>query len=510
MAARIHGILEGLMCKETKHAADKSCCCATLHRHYGSSMFKCTFPSCELNRSGFATYRARQSHVEIHGRPWKCSVSSCPYAAIGFATRRAQNNHWAKMHRSLQQSEPESLALGCFTRQDLEDLLLELTKAGDIDQLEHLCPRLAADPSFIVSFITMPAMLLAGKLGSLPMVKVLGQYAALSSRGFERETDTFFRLAAKSENLDLFRWLLDATCKTCGSNYKVLAEEAFATNSHEIYAEWENFLLDASLQPKWHWEGDRQGVPAKLMVAFSNPAFRAAQKGAIFEARLIQTWTRLANAFGPFPPRFLGYSLVLLARSASKSTTLAAELLRQGALIDYPHGEAVSDSSASADGDSAEQSGAESQHNSDFMNGGGSLGSRIVHGEPIYVRGPTALHCASRVTTERAARFMKYLLEEGANPKYGCAGVKPANEKGAKMMQKWVGESWKEVVARTEQARERRKRLRGSGKLQNDQEEHDESDGQSPRPKRSRTGSRRATLSEFYHPKTTPSERLDV
>ncbi|KAL2130330.1 hypothetical protein VTI74DRAFT_6581 [Chaetomium olivicolor] len=475
MATRIYENFETLACKETNHAA--------LHRHYGPNIFKCTFPGCDLNRFGFPTRSARKSHVEIHARPWKCSMSSCPYATIGFATRRAQDDHSRKMHPEISQPwELESTALGCFTTDDVVNLLLELTKAGDVDQLECLCPRLGEKGWFV----TRPAVLLAAKMGSLPMVKILNDHARI--QGDNSEVTSFYRLLVKSENLELFRWLLDAICEWPRVHYyKVLAAEAFATKSPEMYAEWEDFLVDPSRQPKSaehrsslvRDQAHIYGVPIKLSVVFSTPAFSSVRKGALFEARLIQTWDRVSKVVGPLNPPFLGWSLTMLGRSPSYSITLGAELLKLGAPIDFPCGgariiHAATTRGSSTDTDSDQQSEPGSQPRSGSVGGGLSLRpENIEHEKTIRFRykGMTALHYASRGTSERAARFMRYLLEEGADPKYGFAGVNPAEEKGAKLMQKWLGESWEDVVARTEQARKRRKRLHGSDAWQYDQDE---------------------------------------
>jgi hypothetical protein len=350
-------------------------------------------------------------------------------------------------------------------------------------------------------------MMLAGKQGSLPMVMILDYCAAVSTSALNaNEIDTFFRLATKSGNLDLFRWLLNAVCKVSDRRYTVLAGEAFGSDSHEIYEEWENFLLDASRQLSWrigvHTTNKAvHGVPAKLKVAFSNTAFYGARKGAMFEARLIRTWDRLTAEFDCFKnPRYLGHALVALARSACKSTTLAAELLRLGAAIDYPHKIVASESSAGTGADiTTHHSGPKSTSDSDLSSEDELSGGKSVHVDGFRRNGRTALHVASQGTTERAARFVKFLLEEGADPTYGHRGVEPAQEKGAKTMRKWLGESWEDLVARTEPARGRRKQLHcGPGNSRNDRGRRDESDGKSPKAKRPRTGRRRARVADFH------------
>ncbi|KAK4244292.1 hypothetical protein C7999DRAFT_44010 [Corynascus novoguineensis] len=462
---RIYKRLEELLCEERKHRKPPGCCCTTLHRHYGTNIFKCSYPSCSLNRSGFPTHRARKAHVDTHARPWKCPEPSCFYATLGFSSRRDQNHHWQELHRSSSQPAGQAnLTHDCFSQDDLQVLLFELTKAGDVDGLRRIAPHLEWH-----GWQVKPALVLAAKMGSLPMVDFLGHFVQVSR---DYDSECLFRALVKSENPALLRWLLDRLCESrpgTGDHtvrgYGSLAAAAFSTSSPELFAEWEDFLLDPARQlksdrvPRLYYRETLDRQPAsfaevealiphygKLSVVFSTSVFCAVKKSALFEARLIQTWHRLIEAFGPLDRRFLGWSLNMLARSSSHSITMAAELLRLGAPIDFPRGRA-------------------GRH-----------------------KGMTALHYASRATSEQAARFARFLLEEGADPKYGWADVTPAEEKGAELMQKWLGESWDEVVARTKEARQRRKREEG-GRL-GDGSDEDE-DEELPKPKRHRKAKKR-------------------
>ncbi|KAH6626209.1 hypothetical protein B0J18DRAFT_443769 [Chaetomium sp. MPI-SDFR-AT-0129] len=442
--ARIYKHLEALLCEERRHRTPPNCPCTALCRHYGASLFKCSYPSCSLSRSGFPTRAARKAHVDSHARPWKCPDRSCLYATIGFSSWRDQRKHWEELHQSA--SQPGglvSLTQDCFSRDDLKILLFELTKAGDVDGLRRIVPYFEWD-----GWEVKPALLLATRMGSLPLVEVLDQFVRYSS---DRESADLFSALFKSESAALLCWLLDNLCGSHQTStdlnvvhhYKSLAALAFSTSSPEMFAEWEAFLLDPARRlksrsaPSWlrsrvvldrepaNFDEIEALIPhfGKLSVVFSKTVFGAVRKDAMLEARLIQTWHRLIDVVGSLDPRFLGWSLNMLARSSNRSITLAKELLRLGAPIDFPRGQA------------------------------GVIGQRY--------RGRTALHHSSRATSEQAARFSRFLLEEGADPKYGWCDVKPAEEKGAALMQKWLGESWEEVVARTKEARQTRKRESG-------------------------------------------------
>ncbi len=496
-STRIYERLEGLLCKERRHRTPPNCPCTTLCRHYGASLFKCSYPSCSLGCSGFATRAARRAHVDSHARPWKCPDSLCFYATVGFSSRRDQTKHWEELHQSASQpAELVNLTQDCFSRHDLRILLFELTKAGDVDGLRRIAPHLEWH-----GWQVRPALLLATRMGSLPLVEVLGKLAHIS---FDWDSsEGVFSALVKSESPAVLRWWLDTLCESYGTQtdsdgvprYSSLAAKAFSTSSPELFDEWEAFLLDPARQLKPARAlrlGSREMLerdPAtfdevqaliphfgKLSAVFSKAVFGAVRKDAVLEARLIRTWHRLIDAVGPLDPRFLGWSLNMLARSVNHSITLAAELLRRGAPIDFPRGRAgvIGEVRFSLD---------ELKFRWRFD----SNGKKVPQKTAERFRGRTALHHSSRATSEQAARFSRFLLEEGADPKYGWSGVKPAEEKGAELMQKWLGESWEEVVARTKEARQARKRE--SGEL-GDSLSEDE-DEELPKPKRRRKARKR-------------------
>ena len=480
MSVRIYEQLEGLMCDErAKHK--EPCHCATLQKHYGPKIFKCTFPSCGLNRQGFDTRHARKTHIEHHARPWKCSVRSCPYAVIGFAKMGARRDHWIKRHRISAPPDPVNLAPHQLSRDDLQVLMFELTKAGDIDGLLRLLSQFT-----LPSWERRPALLLAAKMGSLPMVEVL-------SHGDEYwfdspwKSDAYIRAVMKSENKDLFRWLLDQLASLERVNdYNILAAEAIATTSPEIYVEWEDFLFDPTRlleggNPNYS-DGEANPIKTdefrqamklipqhnKRSVLFSQIAFNATGKNTMFEARLIQTWHRLIAVLGgaPLNPRFLGWSLICLARSSSLSITVATELLRLGAPLDFPRGKDGTIPTTDLNRHQPEPATRPRSQTPDQTDERRRRQTRH--------RGMTALHFASRGTSEKAARFVRFLLEEGADPDYGYAGRKPAQERAAALMEKWLGESWEDLVERTREARAKRKRRDGVEDLEGEKGEDDE------------------------------------
>lgn len=507
MSARVYEQFEKLVCSDQEHSKT-DCHCATLQRHYGGNIFKCTFPSCDLHRQGFPSRRARAAHIEHHARPWKCSEPECPFAIIGFARSRDRNEHWRKRHQVTWQQGRTDPSQGTITRDDVAVLLFELTKTGDVDGLQKAWCLLGGN-----FWPAEGALILAAKMGSLLMVETFSMLMkdapGMSNCHrwplglFLDRAMTFQTAIVRSGNPDLFRWLLDEICGLEEvSEYGRLAGEAFSTHSPDMYAVWEEFLLDPTRRLagacRYYSEGGEEIDPDgrfreakklllqynKRSVLFDSPAFGSAAKDAFCEARLFQTWQRLIDVLGggPLNPRFLGWSLTRLAKVAKPSISIAKELLRLGAPINFPRGKAgaiattTTTTTTTADAASRTHSGRV---------------ERKTRRQTRH-RGMTALHHAAHGTSEAAARLTRFLLEEGADPEYGFAGIKPANERGAVLMEKWLGESWEAVVARTGEARRKRRERDGDDEYSESdddewREEGDESDRERGRAKRRKT-----------------------
>jgi hypothetical protein len=356
-----------------------------------------------------------------------------------------------------------------LSKDDLQVLLFELTKSGNVDELQQ-CAQYYDGHDYILE----PARVLAVNMGLLPMVEILCQWDYNWLASGEHATN-LYRAVVKSENTDLFRWFLEKlrSFKTV-SNYSGLASLALTTHSPDMYDEWEGFLLDSTRPMSADTMKRPQArtlIPqyTKRSTIFSEVAFRAAKNSIAIEARLIRTWHRLIDFLGgsPLDPRFLGWSLTCLAQSSNFSITLATELLRLGAAINYPREEhsittCITDSSGNQL----------------------PVPSDPWDGLPLprlqQLRGMTALHFAARGMSEEATRFVRFLLEHGADPNYGYAGLMPAHMLGAGLMQKWLGETWEEVVERTSKAR-----LGTVGQKGTDRAEEDE-DGPKAKRRRSR------------------------
>ncbi|SPO07346.1 uncharacterized protein DNG_10040 [Cephalotrichum gorgonifer] len=399
--------------------------------------------------------------------------------------------------------------------EDLEILIFELTKAEDVDKLQQTV--LYAD-GHIGYVPTYNACCLAAKMGSLPMVEILSLFNGYSwLEHWER--GLFYGALFAGESRDLLRLVLDKLrdTKRSPAGYGILAREAFATSSPEMYAEWEAFLLDSSRRlagaagdyRDGGAESDSDGafyhamqrIPQynKRHPLFSTIAFNASRKGAVFETRLVQTWHRLIEVIGPLDPRFLGWSLTCLARSSNPSIPLATELLRLGAPIDFPRGKyAVSSTWRTRNEGASKVKSRRRSSNSQPPPQDPNEPRRRRHKRRRHKRhrGMTALHLVSRATSERAAMLARFLLERGADPEYGFAGVKPAQERGAVLMQKWLKESWDEVVKRTNQARAEKTAAQGGGEPCDRGNENEDDEEERCEARRRRKLARRARVGQ--------------
>ncbi|KAI0154181.1 hypothetical protein GGR57DRAFT_512483 [Xylariaceae sp. FL1272] len=489
--------LEKLLCVGAKH--EDGCFCKALQKHYGTYLFKCKYPGCGISRPGFRSRQARNAHLSLHSRPWKCSVSSCLYADVGFTTERDMYNHRDKEHASAPPPVQDRLPLGELSRDDLELVLLECTHAQRLDQIRQILLYL---DSKRMGISLWSARNLAVKMGSLEMVKILME--PITNPGCDRLSNftgdpnmlLFSRNIAQGSNVALLRWLLDTLhliedyCP-----YRLVTSCLLKNDSDDIYAAWEEFVLSptgmvkgdvdfaSSLYHPDDFRPAKELIPLhnKRSLLFSMLAFNATRGSAMRERRLIQTWNKLILALGVpmLNSSFLGWSLTELGKS-SGSVRLAEELLRLGAPIDFPGGKGKRVIPNQWPQEPRQNI---SKRRRGIFSRGPKAKARQTYG------GRTSLHNAMRTTSESAASFARFLLEQGANPNIGFNKVTPGKEKGALLTQKWLGETWDELVKRTRTARAK-KELEG----RNDSDEDDEYDEDwgKPRAKRRKTTKRKS------------------
>ena len=443
--------------------------------------------------------------MNSHGRPWKCPAPDCMYATLGFTNNKLLYDH-QKKHET---HDPTSLQSNLMelTDEEVAVLLFELTKAGDVDAVQKLSPQFLR-PRVAV----WPSLIVAAKMGSLPLLKIINTAAKwpLEDQNFTTYNETLRHSLSHTvilgESVDNFRWLLDTLMTTSVGRqldgreirimryeYETMVASVLTSPSTELYKIWEDFLMDPQRQlrerdcngsndihqrineghhgKEWlKWTELRELLPhyPKVSAAFFPRALSLAKKEERAQQRLMHTWDRIMKEvmYGkPLHPRPLGFCLVYLSRQPPATTSLADKLLKLGAPVNYPR-----DMSSSASPQYRSSSGL-------GMEGQRSQQQATLPKDMQNSRGMTALHCASRITSEPAAHWIRFLLEHGADPtlRYGNY---PVNEPGAAGIAKWLGKTWDELVKETTLVRSDRKTQQPDlGGSQSDGESAGQSDG---------------------------------
>lgn len=368
---------------------------ASLRTHYGTRLFRCTYPFCEHSYRGFESRTDRAEHMGYHGKPWKCSMPNCDFSSIGFRSQRRRDDHWMKHHvPSLSQiktglSDPESLDVA-----EAQPVLFMLIREDNVGAAKRL---LSAAGGRKLSAETLSyARRCAAEAGSLEMTSLLAPST-------ERFTPYDIVVAAvHSQNATFAR---AAISKSRPEDCAKLMQAIVSTKSDDMYALWEEHIL--ALPREILMPGHQK--PKDLYdELFKKALFTKIKDSPLHEARVKLT---LRSLSGRMQNSLLGTLLVRVAKG-SCSISLATELLELGAPVDYP--------------------------------------SEVG-------RGMTALHIAAKKMEKEAAFFMKYLISQGASMKehYHSAHSpdKIRSERGAMNIQTWTGFTWDEIRSQYASAR---------------------------------------------------------
>lgn len=327
--------------------------------------------------------------MEYHCRPWKCSVSGCDFAVIGFLTANGLEQHRRRVHlvvRETDYTQPSAL-----DDEALHTLVYEQIESEDIDELEAIWPTCSQKMN---DFTKAELIMMAAGQGSLPMVQLFLEWDEQKQE--PRNTAVKFggviNRAIQSGNLELSRWVLGkatAWGDRRAGRYRDTVVAVLKSDSAEIFEVWEDTIT--SVVPT------RTHIPQEL---FEKTVLNTAKRFPEQEDRMFETWRRLVGT-GEVHRRDLGRGLTNVAQTTC-SIEQARHLLDLGAPIDYPQ---------------SEQS-----------------------------RGYTALHWASKKTSEDAAHLMKFLLLNGASPELGFGNAWPAKEEGARRIETWLKMTWDELL----------------------------------------------------------------
>jgi hypothetical protein len=367
-----------------------------LQRHWGSRLFKCHFFSCSFFRQGFPTRKACEDHLKHHEKPWKCFASGCDWAEIGFTSKYQRDNHWFQVHQNNTSATP--IPLDSVSDPDvLQSLLFELVSVSNVDELQRLLPHATG----IIWEVRWELSRSAARRGSLPMVQLLFPWCfrgADKSWNEEKYLTGVAVAAIESEDVELIKWILPKSYEgdsLFSREMRLVIAAVILTNSFEVFDVWEDSIR--VFKDDWGHEMFDKEV---LVAAKNHPAM---------EKRLMETWRMLVES-KQLSQWYVCCGLTSVAGS-SLSIPQAKVLLELGADINHPR-------------------------------------------KPWRRHGLTALHTAVKKSTAEGAEFVKFLLMNGANPRYGYGKREIDWEIGAMGISQWLGVRWKDLVESTREHRE--------------------------------------------------------
>lgn len=388
---KVQKCFDALLCGQLEHGAGCNEKCAALQRHYGSRLYKCTYPSCSHSRLGFESSSDRDKHVKHHGRPWKCSVAACEWSVIGFNTKKSRDDHWLRFQQTAVRAEISKF--DDLDGDDIQPLLFELVNDGDVDGIQSLLA--SSGVARLGPEIIFAARTFAVQQGSLPIAQLL------IPKDEKHAPANLVSVAVEGGDADIVKWTLS---KSDPDDVGKFVKATLETSSDQIYSLLEEHLvkIPRHRKRKFSFEDPED----RLDVVFKQPVFSEVKDNPVKEAGLKHTWRVLSELW--IPDAFSA-ALIRVAKSTC-SIPLARELIELGANLDYTIKE--------------------------YMKRGGM----------------TALRLAAKKTTKEAALFMQFLLSQGASDieyrrrEHGDVTVWIKDERGAKEISKWLGVTWEELV----------------------------------------------------------------
>lgn len=403
-----------------KHVS--GCRCSELESHYGGGLHKCIFLSCRFRRLGFLSLRECREHIKNHKRPYKCPVRNCPFATLGFLSSNDLWDHGEQLHSKENLAAKVDISIPRKS-EELYPLLFDLVATGNLDVLKRIWTKRKLQ---LPNPITTALIITAASTGSYPITRLILEHTEIDNYSYR-----FVGIASaaiRSENAELLRYIFNKTgvkevCRF--DDYQRLIILVLNSASSEVFTIWKDSLEVLFDQNLMLYEERRASCPSEpedlmmnahsrfsALLFGSKRIFAAAKRNPEREAQLLETWKMLARE-GKLNEIWLGNALIQVAQETC-SIPQAQALLEAGADINQR-----------------------------------SLVFRRAGNKSKAGRGRTALHWASRDTSEDAAHFMKFLLERGADPSLQFKRVGPADEEGARNISRWLDITWEELVEST-------------------------------------------------------------
>ena len=402
--ARNSDILNSMLCASQNHRRD--CNCLALRQIYGSRIFKCDRPGCLYFRTGFPTRKERDRHSAAHSRSFKCPITSCDFAEVGFITQSRLSTHLIEIHDlkaipSLRTPSHRDLDAGpelhgvttvdsgvaqrTSSTKRVKRLLVEAVKSNNFDYVDKY-------GRFVTKHLCR-LLRICVQFSSMDMLDLLLKQCAEpeeSFQGLEYEDPPPDIPARTLMAVD--RYIL---------NYASRFDKVPAARR----------LIEKGARP---WDHNTRNRHSDMYYAIYN-------RSPDMIALLLKHGSRdVADGFGRLIP---GQKDI----AAENAALQCFELLDEACLLrSEQHIRTCFKMNAEI---------------AQFLLG---KGAGI---DDCESSGYTALYWASGNKSEKAAKFMEFLLRSGANPPENVHRLLPISERpGPRIISRWLGVSWSELV----------------------------------------------------------------
>jgi hypothetical protein len=338
--------------------------------------------------------------MKHHDRPWKCSIEECEYAEGGFLSRKMRDDHY-RSHR--QPGHSEGLDVGKLDVDEIQPLLFDLVKANEVNAFKSLLGQYET----LHSSAKLSLQECAATFGSVEMIDLVEPFIKTNFPLHSLEQ------SMRAGNKDIFNHLMSRSrdCTDPFWNYMGLLLGILKSDSEEYFETWVRYahnewqaqaVTDGKLSHLRQWEDYR--LPSMGLLAFQTVLDHPVRQNF-----LITIWDKFEVV------TFLAKNRTKLNNVFTKAVVVSMSIK----IVEY------------------------------LLDGGAEVDFRL---SDKYL---TPLHHAARQDSAAAAEMMKFLLLRGADPdlKAERSRLSIREEKGAKNIAKWLGMSWDELVAKTQEER---------------------------------------------------------
>lgn len=386
-----HCQLDLLLCQGKHH--EPGCYCQELQNSYGQRVFKCDRFGCRFHQLGFETRRERDTHVKAHDRSFKCPETACQFSDIGFKSETALRQHVDQFHRERFVIQSTSQIFNDMEPKQLESLLVDSVLANEIGYVRHFLGGASDEETSNEAYLT------ALRSSSVAMVELF-LHSGKNIDEAQRSQHSYVPLieAVRHINFEVAKFLLSRGCDlhkkdtspTENNDWRAL-DLVMRIYNPDSSLEFVTLLLD-------------HGVDLSMRKVNLCALISSNIKNCLPVIQMLDIFKSTARNGD-------GFNDVLEAvGERNYSIEIAEYLLKNGANIN-------------------------------------------TKGSNSRPRGASPLHLAARKSSLNAAKFVKFLLESGADPFLKVRDRLPGDQYGAQKISKWLGITWDELVESTVSAR---------------------------------------------------------